>query len=163
MESMNRISDLKEYYKLQPHPEGGYFCECYTSKAPDSGRPYAGSIYFLLEKDDVSHFHQIDCEEIWYYHEGCGMKITVITEQGVSEYVLGKDIEKAQNVMVVIPKGAIFAAVNLDSNDFTFVSCVTSPQFTYDGFRLVGKSEIKEICNEVSDDVLILAFEDDEI
>ncbi|WP_081677499.1 cupin domain-containing protein [Butyrivibrio sp. WCD3002] len=34
-------------------------------------RPLAGSIYFLLTEDEISHFHQIDCEEIWYHHEGC--------------------------------------------------------------------------------------------
>ena len=39
-----------------------------------NGRATAGSIYFLPEKDDVSHFHRLDCDEIWYYHAGCDIR-----------------------------------------------------------------------------------------
>ena len=46
--------------------------------------------------------------------------------------------------MVLMPKGCIFAAENLDPEGYTFVSCATTPQFEYAGFRLVHKDEIKE-------------------
>ena len=80
---MNRIEQLIEKYHLHPHPEGGHFAEVYT--APylyQENRECAGSIYFMLVKNDISHFHVIDCDEIWYFHEGCGMKITMIDEDG---------------------------------------------------------------------------------
>ena len=134
---MNRIEQLIEKYHLHPHPEGGHFAEVYT--APylyQENRECAGSIYFMLVKNDISHFHVIDCDEIWYFHEGCGMKITMIDEDGnVTSQDLGmKDSEEA---MVVIPKGVMFAAENLSQDSYTFVSCVTTPQFQYSGFRLV--------------------------
>ena len=157
---MDRIEALKQYYILEKHPEGGWFSECYPSKDFSNGRPFGGSIYFLLGSGEISHFHQIDCEEIWYHHEGCGMKITVITQDGISQHLLGSDMDKGENVMVVIPKGAIFAAENLDPAGYTFVSCVTIPQFTYEGFRLVGQQEIKELCPETCEDILYLAYEE---
>ncbi len=98
----------------------------------------------MLDGNEISHFHQIDCDEIWYYHEGCGLKITMLMEkQEKSEYFLGRDFQNGERYMLVIPKGAIFAAENLNKDDFTFVSCATTPKFKYDGFRLLKKDEIK--------------------
>ena len=157
---MTRIDELKAHYNLEKHPEGGSFSECYTSKASHNNREYVGSIYFLLEADEISHFHQIDCEEIWYFHEGCGMQITVITDDGMEERLLGNNIQNGENAMVVIPEGAIFAAINLDPDGYTFVSCVTAPKFQYEGFKLIGKSELKELHPELADDVIDLAYDD---
>ena len=141
---MKRSETLKEAFALIRHSEGGWFREVYTSAFRyDESRASAGSIYFLLDAEEVSHFHQIDCDEIWFYHEGCGMKITVLCDNAINEYFLGPDIENGQNFFVTIPSGAIFAAENLDKEGFTFVSCVTTPKFRYEGFRLVDKSEIK--------------------
>lgn len=152
---MNRVEELKEYYILIKHVEGGSFSEVYTAPFKKDDRALAGSIYFLLEKDEISHLHEIDCDEIWYYHEGCGMKITVLYNNEVYEYLLGKNIDKGEKAMVVIPAGAIFGAENLD-DDYTFVSCATTPSFTYDGFRLVSKEEIKEKYPNVADRILYL-------
>ena len=155
-----RIETLKENYGLEAHPEGGWFSECYTATDKKEGRPLAGSIYFLLIGDEISHFHQIDCEEIWYHHEGCAVKITVIMDVQLEELLLGRDIENGEKAMAVIPKGAIFAAENLDKDSYCFMSCVTAPQFTYEGFRLVGKNEIRDICGESAQSILYLAYED---
>ena len=116
------------------------------------------SIYFLLDKGDISHFHKIDCEEIWYFHEGCGMKVTMLTENGKEEFLLGNDIENGHHAMVLIPKWAIFAAENLKDDGFTFVSCATTPNFTYEGFRLVEKQEIKEKFPEIAENIEYLAY-----
>ena len=141
---MNRDRELIEFYQMKQHPEGGWFSEEYT--APylyQKNREACGSIYFLLSHTDISHFHVIDCDEIWYFHEGCGMKITMINEKGeISSQDLGMDINNGEKAMVIIPKGVMFAAENLDSNGYTFVSCVTTPQFRYTGFRLVKESEV---------------------
>lgn len=140
-----RSEEIKAAYRLEPHTEGGSFAEVYTSADSRDGRPLAGSIHFLLEGDEISHLHQIDCDEIWYYHEGCGMRITVLTGDGVlSECLLGPGTDKGQRAMAVIPKHAMFAAENLDPDGYTFVSCATVPGFTYEGFRLVGREEIRQ-------------------
>ena len=154
--TMNRVQELKQDYNLQKHIEGGWFCELYTApfKADQihktdqaattdwireeesyRDRPLAGSIYFLLDRDDISQLHQLDCDEIWYYHEGCGMIITMLRDGKKEEYLLG--MNKGQSPMLVIPAGTIFGAENIDKDSYTFISCMTTPAFRYEGFRLV--------------------------
>ena len=139
-----RAEILKKAYQLEKHVEGGFFAEVYTAPFEKNGRPLSGSIYFLLDSGEVSHFHVIDCDEIWYYHEGCGMRITILKNGRKEERLLGNDIHRGQCPMVVIPKGCIFAAENLEPDGFSFVSCVTTPGFEYAGFRLVGRDEIRQ-------------------
>ena len=134
---MKRAEQLIKTYDLQPHEEGGHFSEVYTSPFEADGRPLAGSIYFLLDRGEVSRFHVIDCDEIWYFHEGCGMKITVLADGSKEEYLLGSNVELGERAMIVIPKGCVFGAQNLDPEGYSFVSCMTTPKFSYDGFRLV--------------------------
>ena len=143
---MKRTELLRTEYQLQAHPEGGWFAKVFRSEAKQGERPFMGSIYFLLDGPEISHLHQIDCEEIWYYHEGCGLKITVIEGPVVRTLLLGADASAGQKVMAAIPKGAIFAAENIDPAGYTFMSCATAPAFSYEGFRLVKKTELKELC-----------------
>ena len=89
---MNRIEQLIEKYHLHPHPEGGHFAEVYT--APylyQENRECAGSIYFMLVKNDISH---------------------------------------------------VRGTISMARSSYTFVSCATTPQFQYSGFRLVKESEV---------------------
>lgn len=146
-----RAEELIRHYRLARHPEGGWFSEAYSSSLSlqENGRSIAGSIYFLLQSDDISHFHQIDCDEPWYYHEGCGVRITVLTESGsLREELLGPDLTQGQRMMISIPKGSIFAAENLDPKGYTFMSCMTAPKFRYEGFRLVNAEELAALLPE---------------
>ena len=63
-----RADELKEIFHLEKHVEGGFFSEVYTAPFEKDGRPISGSIYFLLDRGEISRFHVIDCDEIWYYH-----------------------------------------------------------------------------------------------
>ncbi len=154
---MNRPDELKEKYKLEKHPEGGWFAESYTSPSTQGTRAFMGSIYFLLEGDEVSHFHQIDCDELWYYHEGSALKITIFSDGKKREELLGPG--ENQEAMVIIPENAIFAAELLEEGGYSFVSCATTPKFTYEGFRLVDAEEIKSICPEGFEEIRHLAFD----
>ena len=158
---MGRANELKEKYRLERHPEGGWFSEVYTSSFSFGDRAFMGSIYFLLEGDDISHFHQIDCDEIWYHHEGCALKITMILNGKVSECIIGPD--ECQTAMAVIPKGAIFAAENLDKESYCFMSCATTPKFMYEGFRLVDDEEIGSICPSEIERIRYLAFSKEQV
>ena len=150
---------FKAAYSLEQHAEGGWFAEMYTAPFKRDNRATAGSIYFLLDKDDVSHFHQLDCDEIWYYHAGCGMKIFILRDGKLEEHLLGIDTRRNQQPMIVIPAGSIFAAENIDKKSFTFISCATTLRFTYDGFRLVPRSELKQSYPQLPEKILRLAYE----
>ena len=63
--------------------------------------------------------------------------------------------EQGQRAMAIIPKGAIFSAVNLDDGGYTLVSCMTVPKFSYDGFRLVPADEIRQRMSMRTDEIVI--------
>ena len=156
---MSQRSDiLKEMYHLERHVEGGFFHEAYTAPFEQDGRALAGSIYYLLDAGEISRFHQIDCDEIWYFHEGCGMRIIALSGGEKREYLLGGNPDRDERASVVIHKGCIFAAENLESEGFTFVSCVTVPKFAHSGYRLIGRSEIREKYPLYSGEIEHLAY-----
>ena len=68
-------------------------------------------------------------------------------------------VDAGQEAMAIIPKGAIFAAENIDKDSFCFMSCATAPKFTYDGFRLVDDNEIKDICPNEYEKIRHLAYQ----
>ena len=156
---MDRISELQEAYALSPHPEGGWFAEVYTAPFTQDGRALMGSIYFLLCGDDISHFHEIDCDELWYYHEGSGLKITVLQGGSCETILLGAQQSAGQRMMAVIPAGAVFAAENIDPCGYTFLSCATAPAFRYDGFRLIDRRDLRARFPGRADDLQRLAFD----
>ena len=154
---MNRVKELIDHYELIAHQEGGYFKEIYTSDSSYNNREYCGNIYYLLDKDEISHFHVLDCQEAWFFHEGCGMKITVISDNKIKHLYLGNDINNNQSPFVLLEKGEIFAAENIDKSSYTFVSCITVPKFTYEGYRLVNKDEIRQYTDDP--DIISLAYD----
>lgn len=135
-------------FSLEQHLEGGWFSEVYTAGTElgvlPNGRCLVGSIYFLLQGKDISHFHQLDCDEIWYYHAGCGLLMHLVHPDGRYEKkYLGLDNNALP--MIVIPQGTIFAAENISTSSYTFISCMTVPKFRYTGFRLIEPSELQEL------------------
>lgn len=158
-EIKKRVEDLKKFYKLEPHVEGGFFSEIYTSPFSQSNRATAGSIYFLLAGNNISHFHKIDCDELWYYHEGDGLKIYTLQDGELEEILLGKNFERGQVTTAIIPAGAIFAAENLNPQSYTFVSCMTTPKFNYAGFKLITRAELKKFYPQSTEKILRLAYE----
>ena len=89
-----RVREIVKTLNLAAHPEGGWFVEVYTApktyQSTIEMRPLAGSIYFLLNEKGVSRFHQLDCDEVWYYHEGCGMRLYIMDEDGSVQQALIK-------------------------------------------------------------------------
>ena len=159
METANsREEFLKRTYGLGRHPEGGSFTEAYTAPFETNGRPIAGSIYFLLGRGEVSRLHEIDCDEIWYYHEGCGMRIIAIEKGEMKEYLLGRNAERGERAMAVIPAGTVFAAENLTPDGYTFVSCITAPKFVQEGFREIDEDALAKRFPRYADKLGRLAF-----
>ena len=53
-----------------------------------------------------------------------------------------------------------FAAENLDKTSWTFISCMTTPRFKYEGFRLVPRSELEILQPALPEEILQLAYEE---
>lgn len=141
--------------RLTPHPEGGYYREIYSSglvinkhdlpQIYEGDRTLATSIYFLLRSGEISGFHQLKSDEIWYYNCGSPLKITLITTKGelITEK-FGANIEKGEKPQVIIPAGTIFGAEVIKNNSFTLLSCMVSPGFDFNDFKLFSRKELKE-------------------
>ncbi len=133
---------------LIKHPEGGYFGESY--RCPEtvhlkSGssvleRQLASSIYFLLPEREVSCFHRLRYDEIWYFHDGSPLTIYMIDGKGeLHQQKLGLDIAEGELPQIVVPRGCIFGAAVCRDDSYTLMGCVVSPGFDYQDFELLSR------------------------
>ena len=150
--SKKRIEELIKSYNLQSHPEGGYYSETYRGKIDLNNRANATSIYFLLDGINVSHFHSIKSDELWFHHEGDPLKIHMVSPEGEYSYeILGTDTENGEQHQVLVPAHYIFGSeVVSGKHGFGFVGCVVSPGFDFEDFKLYSESEMLDIIPEQS-------------
>ncbi len=129
--------------KLISHPEGGFYKETIREDMLNEQRALFSSIYFLLTDDNISHFHRIDADEVWYYHAGSSLTIHMIDMEGHYKAVtLGPDIENGDVLQYVVPKGTIFASSIENENTYSLVGCMCQPAFEFAHFELFTQSEL---------------------
>jgi len=127
---------------LIAHPEGGYFKEIYRSAVLHGERNIATSIYFLLKSGEVSHLHRLTADELWYYHQGDALKVTVIDKEGnLTEHLVGPHPEKGESLQLIIPAGSIFGS-EVQGNNFSLVGCMVSPGFDFKDFELFTTTQL---------------------
>jgi predicted cupin superfamily sugar epimerase len=121
---------------LAPHPEGGWYRQTWVADAAPGLRPTGTAILFLLKAGEVSHWHRVDATEIWLWHTGAPLVLSVsATEAGpATDHLLGPDLSAAQMPQRIVPPHHWQAARS--TGDYTLVSCTVSPGFTFDGFTL---------------------------
>lgn len=115
---------------LKPHPEGGHYAETYRSEAAADGRAHATAIYYLLREGERSHWHRVDATEIWLWHSGAPLELSIDGKP----VTLGADIGRGEQPQAVVPPHAWQAARTLGA--WTLVSCVVAPGFRFEGFEL---------------------------
>lgn len=120
---------------MQSHPEGGHFVETFRDPNQSLGRSHSTAIYYLLEAGERSHWHKVDAAEVWHYHAGAALELS-IAEEGKAEHVvrLGPDVLAGERPQGVVPKGHWQAAQSTGS--WTLVGCTVAPGFEFDGFEL---------------------------
>jgi hypothetical protein len=74
---------------LQPHPEGGWYRETFRQPAPDGGRAMATAILFLLDAGERSHWHRVDAAELWLWHAGSPLALSIADADGRRTLMLG--------------------------------------------------------------------------
>ncbi|AUM94632.1 TPA: cupin domain-containing protein [Clostridium botulinum] len=141
-----------EKLDMTAHPEGGYYKESFISaeNITDSDltttfedkRILWTSIYFLLRNGEVSNFHRLKSDEMWYYHSGSPLTIYMITPEGelITEQ-LGLDIEKGEKPQVLVPKNYIFGSA-MNNKGYALVGCMVSPGFEFRDFELFERDTL---------------------
>lgn len=125
-----------ERLELAPHPEGGWFRETFRDPATDeTGRARCTLIHFLLDEDQVSAWHRVDATEMWLWHAGAPLELS-ISEDGKSARTLrlGADLAAGERPQGVVPAQAWQSARPLGG--WTLVSCAVAPGFEMEGFEL---------------------------
>ena len=73
---MNVPEKLIKQLKMLPHPEGGYFVESFHDK-----NNAVSLIYYLLMKNQKSHWHRLTKNEILHFYENNPLTVH-ISENG---------------------------------------------------------------------------------
>ena len=115
----------------------GRFGETFRDPRQIEGRAASTAILFLLARGERSHWHRIDAVEIWHYHAGAPLKLSLV--DGAKEEIikLGADIHADEVTQVTVPARAWQAAESL--GDWTLVGCTVAPGFHFEGFELAPK------------------------
>lgn len=165
---MSHINQLIQQYNLEPHPEGGWYCQTYKSDEQitakslpqrfGGNRAFSTAIYFLLEQGNFSAFHRIKSDECWHFYAGGPLHIYIIHQSGELEKIsLGNDIERGQTFQYVVPANCWFGSRPAPGSNYCFVGCTVSPGFEFDDLELADsnsllnvypqhKAIIKELC-----------------
>ena len=142
-----RIQQLVEILNLTAHPEGGFYSETYRANQEilhptGEKRQLATSIYFLLRSQDVSHFHRIQSDELWFWHEGSSLSIHLLGENGHEILRLGSVNEQGGRSQHLVPAKTIFGSTVDKQDSYALVSCVVAPGFDFRDFELFTAEDL---------------------
>ena len=128
-------SEIVALLGLLPHPEGGWFRETFRDAPGPDGRSASTAIYYLLERDQRSHWHRVDAVEAWHYYAGAPIALSISTDgHGVQEVTLGPDLAAGQRPQAIVPQFGWQSARSL--GDWTLVGCTVAPGFAFSGFEM---------------------------
>lgn len=129
-------ADIIKTLGMQPHPEGGWYVETWRDPAVTAdGRSRGTAIYFLLEADQYSHWHRVDAAEIWHWHCGAPLVLSISADGHDAEaHMLGPNLTQNQRPQCVVPAGHWQSAASVGA--WSLVGCTVSPGFEFDGFEL---------------------------
>ena len=127
---MDDSDKLIEQPEMNPHPEGGYYSESFRDR--DNS---VSLIYYLLKKEQRSHWHRLTKNEILHFYKGDPLSVhisadgkTTITKK------LGSGISSNENLHLVIHAGSWFSMNS--EGDYSLIGCTVSPAFDYVDFEL---------------------------
>ncbi|WP_375457347.1 cupin domain-containing protein [uncultured Methylobacterium sp.] len=120
---------------LKPHPEGGHYRETFRDPRAVDGRSAGSAIYYLLDVGEVSAWHRVDAAEIWHWHAGAPLVLSVSPNgHDAAAHHLGPDLLRGQRPQFVVPTGHWQTATSLGA--WTLVGCTVSPAFRFEGFEM---------------------------
>lgn len=127
---------LIEKLALAPHPEGGWYRETWRGPTGADGRASGTAIHFLLEAGQRSHCHRVDAEEIWLWHAGSALALSLAATDRAAPVThrLGPDVLAGEAPQIRIP-AYHWQAANAP-HGWALVSCLVVPGFDFAGFTL---------------------------
>ena len=129
---MNNTDEIIKKLQLIPHPEGGHFKELYR----DSN---VSLIYYLLKKDEKSHWHRLKNNEILHFYNGDPLKLLISKDgKNIEEIILNNKINNDQIFHYIVKAGTWFSMGS--QGEYSLIGCTVAPPFDYDDFELAPKN-----------------------
>lgn len=136
---IDTAQQLIELLHLSPHPEGGWYAfrtssgQVFPSLPGYSGpRESCSCIYYLLQRGEISRWHQLRATEVWTWHQGGSLEMTLggtgTTPHAAGTLALGPRLEAGEQFAIMAPAGQ-WQTTRVTDGDFVLVSCVVSPAF----------------------------------
>lgn len=146
-------------YRMERHPEGGWFREVHRSSRPlgrisgyPGARPAFTAIYFLLTRGDFSSFHRLRSEEAWIHLAGDPLELILMGRE-VRRITLGS-VTEGKDPVAVVPSGELQAARS--SGEYTLSACFVAPGFDFADFSMPSRKDLLREYPDRRD--LILSF-----
>ena len=141
-----RIAELVQILQMKAHPEGGFYTETYRAdsalETKNGKRQLITSIFFLLRSQDVSHFHRIKSDELWFWHEGSSLSVHLLGENGHEILKLGPVDERGTLPQHLVNANTIFGSSVDEAESYGLVSCVVAPGFDFRDFELFKAEDL---------------------
>ena len=132
--NMNKYDELIDKFNLIPHPEGGYFAETFRDK-----NNYVSHIYYLLKKNQTSHWHKLTKNENLHFYDGHPMKVSLAKDKvKTSHIILGKNINLNHHYNFTVLKNTWFSMCSL--GEWSLIGCTVAPAFDYGDFELAPRN-----------------------
>ncbi len=131
---------LIQRLQLQPHPEGGWFREVFRSKVRvevDAGeRSGLTTIYYLLERNQLSRWHVVKSAEVWHFYAGAPLELLTYdpASRGCTRTVLSSLGEGYQPLGIV--EAGIWQAAR-STGSHSLIGCSVGPGFEFADFQFV--------------------------
>ena len=139
-------------WRLEPHPEGGFYRETYRSglRTVPPGWPgeraLATAILYLLPAGVRSAWHRVRGDELWLWQGGAPMALFI----GDEARQVGPEPAAGQELQVLVPAGAWQSATpgaatpgaagRGAAEPWSLVACLVAPGFDFADFELRGES-----------------------
>ncbi len=154
-------------FRLQPHPEGGYYSETYKSNEtvrkqalPErygSARSWSTCIYYMLKSGQASKFHRLKTDEIWHFYLGCPLEVFIIGEKGSLKTIrLGNNLMRQEIPQLIIPRNSWFAARPTEGGAFSLIGCTVAPGFDFEDFEQADGKSLMKLYPEYKDIIIEL-------
>ena len=129
---MNNSDEIIKKLQMIPHPEGGYFKESYRNEN-------ISLIYYLLKKNEKSHWHRLTKNEILHFYNGDPLKLLISKDgKNIEEIILNNKINNDQIFHYIVKAGNWFSMES--QGEYSLIGCTVAPSFDYDDFELAPKN-----------------------
>jgi predicted cupin superfamily sugar epimerase len=154
---VSQASELVAKLALQPHPEGGWYREVYRSptrvETARGSRSAITTIYYLLERNQLSRWHVVQADELWHFYGGAPLELLQyepasrklvrhelahVAGAGSSGAAVRPATEPGNapaTAVAVIPTGVWQAARSL--GEYSLAGCTVGPGFEFADFQFV--------------------------